>query len=209
MPRYITVSSLLLFILIGCQAEEPSSLPPEEQLPPFSDLLLPEHRDTTTVFNVGHDSLYTKLNYNTTATYFHKTYTAISFAHLNNVTFRVDTSIEGFLYSKPYFSQEVQSLEGKEVMISGFLIPISHTEHFYALSANPYTACFFCGGAGPESVIDLRLAPESDLKGFNQDDRITVFGTLRLNDDSFYELCYILESTVVKKASAPPQFHPK
>ena len=59
----------------------------------------------------------------------------------------------GFKIDKPVFSPEIVALEGKEVTVKGFIIPTdgykSHKE--FVFSAFPYSMCFFCGGAGPES----------------------------------------------------------
>ena len=65
------------------------------------------------------------------------------------------------------------------------------------LSAYPYTQCFFCGGAGPESVIDV-LAEEL-TNHFSMDDIVTFEGQLRLNATDLNYLNYILEDAVLAK----------
>jgi hypothetical protein len=63
----------------------------------------------------------------------------------------------GFKIDKPVFSESVKALEGKEVTIKGYIIPVegykSHKEFIF--SAFPYSMCFFCGGAGPETVMEV------------------------------------------------------
>ena len=51
-------------------------------------------------------------------------------------------------------------LPGKEIVIKGYIIPVegykSHKE--FILSAFPYNMCFFCGGAGPETVMEVEAS---------------------------------------------------
>ncbi len=64
----------------------------------------------------------------------------------------------------------------------------------YVLSAYPYSMCFFCGGAGPESVMGLKLKKNRKFKT----DEIHLFkGTLELNANDIYELNYILADAEV------------
>lgn len=94
----------------------------------------------------------------------------------------------------PTFHAPVQILEGQEVIVQGFVIPLEETgeEIFVVLSANPYISCFFCGGAGPETVMDIKLKPDIQRR-FSTDEKIAFRGRLRLNSDDLYYLNYILE----------------
>ncbi len=47
---------------------------------------------------------------------------------------------------------------GKEVYITGYVLPVDNKGEIYALSAYPFSSCFFCGGAGPETVMGLEFA---------------------------------------------------
>lgn len=69
--------------------------------------------------------------------------------------------------------------EDQEVLITGYLIPIDIEAQQYALSKNPFTSCFFCGGAGPETVIELRFAASPGR--FATDEYVIIKGKLRLN----------------------------
>lgn len=98
----------------------------------------------------------------------------------------------------PLFSPELQALDGKKVQIQGYVIPFEETgdDTFIVLSAFPYSQCFFCGNAGPESVVDiLPAAPLSDR--LKVDDQMTFRGKLKLNDSDFDYLNYILESAEI------------
>ena len=62
-----------------------------------------------------------------------------------------------FKVDVPVFSEAVKELEGQIVDIKGYIIPVegykSHQE--FVFSAFPYNMCYFCGGAGPETVMEV------------------------------------------------------
>ncbi|GAA0529568.1 DUF3299 domain-containing protein [Chitinophaga japonensis] len=91
----------------------------------------------------------------------------------------------------PQFSRGIKSLNGAYIRISGYVIPLDVKGGIYVLSANPNNACFFCGGAGPESVMALQLKPGHPR--FKTDDYLTFTGRLRLNEKNIYELYYNLD----------------
>ena len=97
----------------------------------------------------------------------------------------------GFKVDKPVFSKDVKKLEEKEVTIRGYIIPVegykSHKE--FVFSAFPYNMCFFCGGAGPETVMEVYAAKPVE---FTQEP-ITLKGVLKLNNEDINRLMYILE----------------
>ena len=68
---------------------------------------------------------------------------------------------------------------------------MDYDENFYVLSRYPFANCFFCGGAGPESVVDLRFKDENRM--YETDERLTFRGKLALNADDVYQMNYILE----------------
>lgn len=72
---------------------------------------------------------------------------------------------------------------GKEMKITGYAIVLDPIERIYALSAFPFSSCFFCGAAGPESVMELEFERPVDLI---TDQVITVIGTLDLNSSPEY-----------------------
>ena len=60
------------------------------------------------------------------------------------------------------------------------------------ISMNPFSSCFFCGNAGPETVIELIFKdPQSK---FLTDQFILVKGILRLNRYSTGGFFYTLEN---------------
>ena len=92
----------------------------------------------------------------------------------------------------PTFGAPLKKLENKEVIIRGYVIPVDVATNMYVLSAFPYSQCFFCGGAGPESVMSLKPL-KSEVRKYKTDDMHTFKGKLKLNADDIYEMNYILE----------------
>ncbi len=98
-------------------------------------------------------------------------------------------------YMVPKFSSSVKSMDNKEVQIRGFIIPVDIVQDYYVLSANPYSSCFFCGQAGPESVMEVQMVKK--YEGLRMDQVITFKGKLKLNVDDIYQLNYILEDAEI------------
>ncbi|MBO9615865.1 MAG: DUF3299 domain-containing protein [Dyadobacter sp.] len=98
-----------------------------------------------------------------------------------------------FLY--PTFGPSVNALQGKEISIRGYMIPVDENDHIYVISAKPMAACFFCGGAGPESIIELQFRKKKQR--FRTDEVLTVRGRLILNADNVDHLNYILKDAEV------------
>ncbi len=91
---------------------------------------------------------------------------------------------------KPTYTDKIKALNGQKITIKGFLIPLEQkVKHsFFLLSAFPFDACFYCGKAGPESVIEVTVKkPLKDTKT-----PITITGTLRLNFDNPDHLFYLI-----------------
>lgn len=117
---------------------------------------------------------------------------------LSRITYRKEyDELMGFKIDKPVFSQQVQDIEGTEITIKGYVIPVegykSHTEFIF--SAFPYNMCFFCGGAGPETVMEV-LASEPVKYSAEQ---VTLKGKIQLNADDINRLMYqLVDATLVE-----------
>lgn len=122
--------------------------------------------------------------------------TIITWEVLKNVEFEEVWSDEfQAYYMVPKFGKTITALDGKEIQIRGFIIPVDIVQDYYVLSANPYSSCFFCGQAGPESVMEIQMIKQ--YAGLRMDQVITFKGKLRLNVDDIYQLNYILEDAQV------------
>ena len=97
----------------------------------------------------------------------------------------------------PLFKDKQKVLADKQVSITGYIIPIDIEMDLYVLSAFPFSACFFCGAAGPESVMAIYF--KSDDLSFKNDERLPLTGNFELNDSDVNELIYILREAEVKK----------
>ncbi|MBX7050977.1 MAG: DUF3299 domain-containing protein [Flavobacteriales bacterium] len=114
---------------------------------------------------------------------------------LTDVTFKdVYVADLDMYYWKPTFGPSVKAMEGKDVYITGYVIPVDYDENFYVVSRYPYANCYFCGGGGPESVVDLRFAGKN--RTYKTDERLTFKGKLRLNASDIYQMNYILDGAV-------------
>lgn len=111
---------------------------------------------------------------------------------LSLVTFdRKFDEMLGFDIEVPRFSAAVKKLEGQEVTLQGYILPLEgrRSQKYFIFSAYPYNLCYFCGGAGPETVAEVYA--KSSIKYTNK--RITLKGKLFLNnsgdiDKMFYGL---------------------
>jgi len=118
---------------------------------------------------------------------------------LSKITYKKEyNELMGFKIDIPVFSQDIKDLEGQYIEIKGYIIPVegykSHKE--FILSAFPYNMCFFCGGAGPETVIEVEAKEEIEYDA----DQIVLRGKLQLNAEDINRLMYILvDAEMVKK----------
>lgn len=91
----------------------------------------------------------------------------------------------------PKFTKEIQALNGQQITIKGYLIPVDlyGGGDFAIISALPVASCFFCGGAGPETVMEIytKRKIKTDKNG-----KITFRGRLELNPNDADHLIYIL-----------------
>ncbi len=98
---------------------------------------------------------------------------------------------EDAYYYYPHFGPSVKELEGQEVVLKGFMLILgSGNDQFYILSRYPYASCFFCGSAGPDSIVQLDLKPGHPE--FRMDQRVAIKGKLKLNQDDFDQCNFIL-----------------
>ncbi len=110
---------------------------------------------------------------------------------LSKITYRKQfDELLGFKIDIPVFSDDVKALEGKEIVVKGYIIPTegykSHTE--FVFSAFPYNMCFFCGGAGPETVMEVIAKDPIKFTA----EAVSIRGVLELNEDDINRLMYIL-----------------
>jgi hypothetical protein len=96
----------------------------------------------------------------------------------------------------PIFSDAVKKLNGTKISVEGWMIPLDELrgENYFVLSSLPFANCFFCGGAGPETVMEVFSKDKIDYT----EKRIIVTGTLTINADDPLRLMYILNDAQIK-----------
>ncbi|KAA1242384.1 hypothetical protein [Aquimarina sp. RZ0] len=98
-------------------------------------------------------------------------------------------------FLKPTFGPIIKSYEGSKITISGYFLDFSYEEEFHMVSRNPMSSCFFCGGAGPETIVEVIFKNKSNYK---TDQVIEVTGILELNAEDVDHCNYILKEATAK-----------
>lgn len=88
----------------------------------------------------------------------------------------------------PKFDKKVKKLHQKTVYIKGYLVPVDRQT--WALSRTTYANCFFCGKAGPETVLGLTF--KKDPGRLKMDTYVILKGRFVVNgedvDDWMYQM---------------------
>lgn len=106
-------------------------------------------------------------------------------------------------YIEEYFSYATllqednysRSLDGQVITLGGHYIPVMD-EDIIILSKYAYANCFFCGGAGLESVVEVRMKDDPP-RTFELDEKLTFRGKLRINTTEWEFVSFILEDAVL------------
>lgn len=97
----------------------------------------------------------------------------------------------------PVINTTLKAKQHKPITMSGFIIPIDNKN--YALSKNVFASCFFCGQAGPETIMGIKFKnPGMKLK---TDQYVTLQGTFRYNDSDVDDWIYHIENAVITKGN--------
>ena len=98
----------------------------------------------------------------------------------------------GFEVLMPVFDEEIKQKEGKEMIISGYHLPMRYDRETIILSKMPYASCFFCGGGvGQESIAEIQF--KTKQRRFKPDEILKIRGKLKLNEMDFDHFVFILE----------------
>lgn len=125
--------------------------------------------------------------------------TTLSWKQLADVEFKTTYFTKKEInYRVPVFGKELRAYAGKEVLVSGYIIPLDASGKSFVLSKYPYASCFFCGGAGPETVVELQFnAP--DKRRYKLDEKLTFKGIFALNASDSSQFNYIIKNVEVVK----------
>ncbi len=111
---------------------------------------------------------------------------------LSKITFKKEyDETLGMKIDIPVFGSEIKALSGKEVTVKGYIIPTDgyKSQKEFVFSAFPYNMCFFCGGAGPETVMEV----SSKTPIIYTSEPIYLKGILKLNGSDINRLIYTLD----------------
>jgi len=93
----------------------------------------------------------------------------------------------------PMVNGTLKGLQGKKIKASGFIVPIDSKT--YALSKNVFAQCFFCGNAGPETIMGIQF--KGATPRLKTDTYVTIEGTFRYNADDIDDWIYHIENAVI------------
>lgn len=82
----------------------------------------------------------------------------------------------------PNIHPAAKKLNGEQIQLEGFIIPLEgkKSQSHFMFSAFPINMCYFCGRAGPESVIEVFMKDGESLPF--TDKKIWIQGELRVNE---------------------------
>jgi hypothetical protein len=109
---------------------------------------------------------------------------------LARVRFENRKDKHGYDVEVPVFSPQLTVFNNKKISLKGYIIPLEELggQGRFMLSSLPFNLCFFCGAAGPETVIEV----QTPVKIPFTTKPITLEGTLVLNDKDPNHHMYIL-----------------
>ena len=93
----------------------------------------------------------------------------------------------------PVINPTLKALQGKKIKASGFIVPIDSKT--YALSKNVFAQCFFCGNAGPETIMGIKF--KGNTPRLKTDTYVTMEGTFRYNANDIDDWIYHIENAVI------------
>ncbi len=117
---------------------------------------------------------------------------------LSMVTYKTEFDEDwGMDIEIPIVSPVAMKLNGTEIEVDGFIIPLTGKvkQSHLMLSALPQSMCFFCGGAGPESAMEVFMKDKKEVEYVPE--KVRFRGTLRINAKDAASLLYSLDNAVI------------
>ena len=102
-----------------------------------------------------------------------------------------------------YFNEEgniiplIEAFEGKEVIVNGYVIPLSgkKAQSHFMFSAYPYASCFFCGKAGPETVMEVFVKDDNKIEF--SDKKLSLKGTFYFTSRNPNDVMFTLKNAEI------------
>lgn len=114
---------------------------------------------------------------------------------LAEVSFQNEQDKDGYTIERPIFSKYLKTYQGKKVKLKGYIIPLEESggKGKFMLSSLPFNVCYFCGAAGPETVVEIETS--ESIKFTTK--QIIVEGILHLNNTDPDHHIYVLKSATL------------
>lgn len=93
----------------------------------------------------------------------------------------------------PKFSKSIKKLDKKKIIVRGYLVPVDKIS--WALSKSTYASCFFCGKAGPETVIGITW--KKDPGKLIMDTNAYITGTFVVNGTDVDDWMYAIKDAEI------------
>lgn len=109
---------------------------------------------------------------------------------MEDVRFNHVTSEDGYRIEVPVFGSRVKELQGSTIRLKGYIIPLQELrgQNYFVFSRYPFNLCYFCGAAGPETIIEVNSQREISFT----EDLIELEGRFELNASDPDHLMYRL-----------------
>ncbi len=99
-----------------------------------------------------------------------------------------------------YFDSEgnilplIEVFENKEIVVKGYVIPLSgkKAQSHFMFSVYPYASCFFCGKAGPETIMEV-FVKEGDEISFSEK-KMSIKGTFYFTSRNSNEVMFTIKN---------------
>lgn len=110
---------------------------------------------------------------------------------LEDVRFEHITSHDGYPMEVAAFGDRVKELQDKIIRLKGYIIPLQELrgQNYFVFSRYPFNLCYFCGAAGPETIIEVNSQQEIPFT----EDLIELEGRFELNAADPDHLMYRLK----------------
>lgn len=91
----------------------------------------------------------------------------------------------------------IEALDGTEVTVKGYVVPLSgkKAQSHFMFSAYPYSSCYFCGGAGPETIMEAFADGDSKIE--YSENAITLKGIFKFTSKDPNDIMFTLEHAVL------------
>lgn len=114
-----------------------------------------------------------------------------SWKKLEAVAFETVETKEGYPMDVAAFGEAVKALEGSTIRLKGYIIPLEELrgQKYFIFSRYPFNLCYFCGAAGPETIIEVRSQKEIPFT----EDLIELEGRFETNATDPDHMMYLLK----------------